>query len=75
METFEIVLIILGLLMLVCALLYSYNRGCLNGLMQAKKIVEQLYNDMDEQKKIYQDILKAYQKLLDEKKEKRLNIN
>ena len=43
--------------------------------MQAKKIVEQLYNDMDEQKKIYQDILKAYQKLLDEKKEKGLNIN
>ena len=39
--------------------------------MQAKKIVEQLYNDIDEQKKIYQDILKAYQKLLDEKKEKR----
>lgn len=72
METFEIVLIILGLLMLVCALLYSYNRGYLNGLMQAKKIVEQLYNDMDEQKKIYQDILKAYQKLLDEKKEKRV---
>jgi len=30
---------------------------------------EELYNDMDEQKKIYQDILKAYQKLLDEKKE------
>ena len=69
METFEIVLVILGLLMVICALLFSYNRGCLNGLMQAKKIVEELYNDMDEQKKIYQDILKAYQKLLDEKKE------
>jgi hypothetical protein len=36
---------------------------------------DDIYNDMDEQKKIYQDILKAYQKLLDEKKEKGLNIN
>ena len=69
METFEIVLIILGLLMLVCALLYSYNRGRLNGLMQAKEMLEKSYEYMDVQKKIYQDILKAHQKLLDEKKE------
>lgn len=33
--------------------------------------MEKSYEYMDEQKKIYQDILKAYQKLLDEKKEKR----
>lgn len=71
METFEIVLVILGLLMVICALLFSYSKGCLNGLMQAKEMLEKSYEYMDEQKKIYQDILKAYQKLLDEKKEKR----
>lgn len=69
METFEIVLVILGLLMVICALLFSYSKGCLNGLMQAKEMLEKSYEYMDEQKKIYQDILKAYQKLLDEKKE------
>lgn len=69
METFEIVLVILGLLMVICALLFSYSKGCLNGLMQAKEMIEKSYEYMDEQKKIYQDILKAYQKLLDEKKE------
>lgn len=37
METFEIVLVILGLLMVICALLFSYSKGCLNGLMQAKE--------------------------------------
>lgn len=71
METFEIVLVILGLLMVICALLFSYSKGCLNGLIQAKEMLEKSYEYMDEQKKIYQDILKAYQKLLDEKKEKR----
>lgn len=71
METFEIVLVILGLLMVICALLFSYSKGCLNGLIQAKEMVEKSYEYMDKQKKIYQDILKAYQKLLDEKKEKR----
>lgn len=69
METFEIVLVILGLLMVICALLFSYSKGCLNGLMQAKEMLEKSYEYMDEQKKIYQDILKAYQKLLGEKKE------
>lgn len=69
METFEIVLVILGLLMVICALLFSYSKGCLNGLMQAKEMLEKSYEYMDDQKKIYQDILKAYQKLLDEKKE------
>lgn len=69
METFEIVLVILGLLTVICALLFSYSKGCLNGLMQAKEMLEKSYEYMDEQKKIYQDILKAYQKLLDEKKE------
>ena len=69
METFEIVLVILGLLMVICALLFSYSKSCLNGLMQAKEMLEKSYEYMDEQKKIYQDILKAYQKLLDEKKE------
>lgn len=69
METFEIVLVILGLLMVICALLFSYSKGCLNGLMQAKEMLEKSCEYMDEQKKIYQDILKAYQKLLDEKKE------
>lgn len=69
METFEIVLVILGLLMVICALLFSYSKGCLNGLMQAKEMLEKSYEYIDEQKKIYQDILKAYQKLLDEKKE------
>ena len=68
METFEIVLVILGLLMVICALLFSYSKGCLNG-MQAKEMLEKSYEYIDEQKKIYQDILKAYQKLLDEKKE------
>lgn len=71
METFEIVLVILGLLMVICALLFGYSKGCLNGLIQAKEMLEKSYEYMDEQKKIYQDILKAYQKLLDEKKEKR----
>lgn len=69
METFEIILVVLGLLMVICALLFSYSKGCLNGLMQAKEMLEKSYEYMDEQKKIYQDILKAYQKLLDEKKE------
>lgn len=69
MTAIEIILTILVTALFVCAIGLGYTIGSIHVTKQAEKMLERTYDDMGEWKEMHQEIMKAYNKLLDKDKE------